>query len=211
MIETGEVVLNIPDFLSESKAIKELLVLRIFEITGIETEYERVQDILNLCNLETGSSISLATCVRVFRDRDKLIFTTDTEKEVIRENVSFGYEVIKDDFRFTLSEKIPITEQPKWQKGIEIIDAEKLIPPLSLRSWQNGDWFIPLGMSEKKKVSDFYISEKVPLFKKRRIPILESDGKIVYICGFRIDDRFKVTSSTKSIVRITYDQRTNYS
>ena len=74
-----------------------------------------------------------------------------------------------------------------------------------LRSWQDGDWFIPLGMKTKKKVSDFFVDEKVPLVQKRIVPILESDGAVVWICGRRLDDRFKMTPETQSVVKLEFN------
>jgi tRNA(Ile)-lysidine synthase len=81
----------------------------------------------------------------------------------------------------------------------------KLGEHLLLRSWQDGDWFIPLGMKTKKKVSDFFVDEKIPLAQKRSVPILESDGTVVWICGKRLDDRFKITTDTKSAVRLEFN------
>jgi tRNA(Ile)-lysidine synthase len=88
---------------------------------------------------------------------------------------------------------------------VEFVDAAKLGDRLVLRSWRNGDWFIPLGMKTKKKVSDFFVDEKIPLVQKRDIPILESDGSVVWICGLRLDDRFRITPETKSVVRLEFN------
>ncbi len=74
--------------------------------------------------------------------------------------------------------------------------------PLTLRNWEQGDKFKPLGMSNFKKVSDFLIDLKVPLIKKRMVKVLCSGGQIVWLVGFRIDDRFKVGGSTPSILYI---------
>jgi tRNA(Ile)-lysidine synthase len=86
---------------------------------------------------------------------------------------------------------------------VEYIDAERLGKQLILRPWQAGDWFIPLGMKTKKKLSDFFTDQKVPRYQKSSIPVLESDGIIVWICGKRIDDRFKLTNRTQTAIRLT--------
>jgi tRNA(Ile)-lysidine synthase len=75
--------------------------------------------------------------------------------------------------------------------------------PLTWRKWKAGDSFFPLGMDHKKKLSDFFIDKKVSMADKELVTVLESDGKIVWVAGHRIDDRFKVTSKTTSIVKFT--------
>ena len=68
---------------------------------------------------------------------------------------------------------------------------------MTIRKWKAGDHFYPLGMKQKKKLSDYFIDNKYSRFDKENIFILESAGKIVWIIGERIDDRFKITRSTK--------------
>jgi len=80
------------------------------------------------------------------------------------------------------------------------VNADKLIYPLVLRSWQNGDKFIPLGMRNAKKVSDYFIDEKLPLHLKSTTPILvNGNGEIVWIAGMRQDNRYKLTPATKKV------------
>ncbi|SDE32083.1 tRNA lysidine(34) synthetase TilS [Pedobacter soli] len=80
------------------------------------------------------------------------------------------------------------------------VNAGKLIYPLVLRNWQNGDKFIPLGMRNPKKVSDYFIDEKVPLHLKSTTPILvNGNGEIVWIVGMRQDNRYKLTPATKKV------------
>ena len=83
------------------------------------------------------------------------------------------------------------------------IDADKLRFPLTLRRWREGDWFIPFGMTGRKKVSDFLIDAKVPLPEKQRQFVLLSGNDIVWLVGRRIDDRFRLTAETENVLRIT--------
>jgi tRNA(Ile)-lysidine synthase len=80
------------------------------------------------------------------------------------------------------------------------VDSEKLVFPLTVRSWQQGDHFYPLGMKTKKKLSDFFIGQKLPLHEKNQIPILKNgNGDIIWIGGYRPDNRYKVTDKTKKV------------
>ena len=81
------------------------------------------------------------------------------------------------------------------------IDAGLLIYPLTLRPWQQGDSFVPLGMKGRKKVSDFFVGEKVPLHQKEEIPLLvNGNGDITWLGGYRLADNYKVTKDTKKVV-----------
>ncbi len=81
------------------------------------------------------------------------------------------------------------------------VDAEKLLFPLRVRNWQTGDYFYPLGMNYKQKLSDFFVQQKVPLNQKSRIPVLvNGNQEIIWIAGFRLDERCKVDSGTKKVV-----------
>ena len=80
------------------------------------------------------------------------------------------------------------------------VDRAQLIFPLVLRNWQNGDRFIPLGMRSLKKISDYFIDEKVPLHLKNSVPILvNGNGEIIWIAGMRQDNRYKLTKATKKV------------
>lgn len=84
--------------------------------------------------------------------------------------------------------------------GKAYVDADKLIFPLILRGRQPGDRFRPLGMKGLKKLSDFFIDEKVPVVLKDQVPILiNGNGEIIWVGGLRQDDRYKITSSTKNV------------
>ena len=73
-----------------------------------------------------------------------------------------------------------------------------------LRRWQTGDSFFPLGMMGRKKVSDLFVDCKLSRFDKENAWILTSGGKIIWVVGLRIDNRFCLTKSTKKTLKLTY-------
>ncbi len=81
-------------------------------------------------------------------------------------------------------------------------DYSRIKFPMLWRKWRNGDAFFPLGLGHRKKVSDFLIDQKVPMTQKSTVTILESGGEVVWVVGHRVDDRFKVTPQTKSVLQM---------
>lgn len=85
-----------------------------------------------------------------------------------------------------------------------IVDKDLLEFPLTLRHWEEGDVFYPFGMKGSKKLSDYFIDEKIPRNEKQKIWLLCSGSKIVWLLGLRADDRFKVGDYTKKLLKITW-------
>jgi len=83
-----------------------------------------------------------------------------------------------------------------------LFDFDKLEPPLYLRTREKGDRFHPLGMKGSKKVKDYFIDLKIPLERRERIPLLMDKDKVVWIVGYRIDQRFKVDKDTRAILKV---------
>ncbi len=86
---------------------------------------------------------------------------------------------------------------PRWRA---VLDADGLSYPLEMRPWGPGDRIVPLGMKGRKKVKDVLIDAKVPLEERQGLPLLLSRGRPVWLCGIRIDDRFKVTEETERVL-----------
>lgn len=188
---------QVPPYLQEYS-----LLLAAQRFSQTDVDFSTVRSLLNLTVAESGSLYSLTKNCTVIRDRSRLVFRKDCAEipfyYKIEPNKSYQF----DRFRFASS---PSGTFQKIEHGlIEFVDADRLGSNLVLRTWKEGDWFYPLGMGGRKKLSDFFIDAKIPLFEKRSIPVLESDGAIVWVCGRRIDHRFRVSESTKRIMKLEY-------
>jgi tRNA(Ile)-lysidine synthase len=202
-----EITLAIPRLRSHPVLLQQyIVILAAQSVSGKRPEYEQVSRTLELTEGLTGSWVMLTEHHGVYRDRDALVFrpmeSTADFRFVVLQNHRYEF----NDFRFS-SELI---EGNGWQPGsggsTEYIDADTLpAGHLVLRTWAEGDWFVPLGMKSRKKISDFFVDAKIPLYEKRSYPILETqEGAVVWLCGQRIDDRFKVTEQTRHVLKLEF-------
>ena len=88
---------------------------------------------------------------------------------------------------------------------VSYFDAGKVTYPLIVRNFKAGDRFVPLGMTGHKKVKDFFVDLKIPYEMRRSTPILLTRDVPIWICGYRIDERYKVTQDTKKILKATLE------
>jgi tRNA(Ile)-lysidine synthase len=94
---------------------------------------------------------------------------------------------------------LPPSDEPR---NVAQLDYAAAGQPLSLRTWRRGDRFQPLGMAGTMKVHDFFVNQKVPRAERARVPIIIAGGEIVWIVGMRLDERFKVTAATETVLRL---------
>ena len=137
-------------------------------------------------------------------DRRHLIISpneNDAEEYRIKENEN---QVIGRNGKLVLEYIDANHEKIDPDPRVGYFDMDKLKFPLIFRTWDAGDWFIPLGMKGKKKLSDFMIDKKIPLNLKKRLMVLSSGGAIVWVAGHRTDERFKIRDNTRKILKITY-------
>jgi tRNA(Ile)-lysidine synthase len=87
---------------------------------------------------------------------------------------------------------------------VALLDRSRISFPLTLRNLRHGDWFIPLGMGGRKKVKDFFIDRKIPSEERAAAAVLVSGDDLVWICGHRIDERFKVTPDTRRVLKVVW-------
>ena len=110
-------------------------------------------------------------------------------------------ELVIGNLELVLVDKAP--KQIPDAGNTALLDAGNIVFPLLLRKWKTGDYFYPLGMKKKKKLSRFFIDQKLSKTEKEKIWVLEANKKIVWVIGQRIDDRCKITPQTKNILQVT--------
>jgi len=176
-------------------------ILKDYGFTEIVTE-----QLLASLNKLSGTSF-YSTTHRITVDRTALIISIIAEEAHGHQMIHPADKVVKLGRQRI---EITYTEDVTFEKnaGKAFVDHDKLIFPLVLRNWQVGDRFMPLGMKNTKKISDLFISQKVPQPQKENIPILiNGNGDIVWVAGLRQDDRYKVTPTTKKVA--IFEQKFN--
>lgn len=124
----------------------------------------------------------------VLKDRDWLIINEQIKHELPK----ISYQIITRDDNFQLT----------TEKHIAYLDADKLESKLYLRKWQEGDWFIPLGMKGKKLISNYLTDRKFSRIQKEQQCVLCHQNDIVWLVGERIDQRYCITENTKKVMII---------
>lgn len=179
-------------------SIEELKKLHVIELYLYEFlkpfGFSRVDDILKAISGQSGKQFYSAN-YRLTIDRKQIIIQKHVKK---KEAVIYIQESdTKVEFPFHL--KITKSHKTiiKKHQSIASFDYHKLKFPLILRRWEKGDFFTPIGMKGKKKLSDFFIDNKVPVPEKENIWVLCSSFDIIWVVGYRIADKFKVVETTK--------------
>ncbi len=158
--------------------------------------FSQSHKIIESCNSSSGKIFN-SNSHRLLIDRDKIIIS----KKDRNDNMVFELDENVENITYPISLNFRQTTQTKYNatKNTVFLDKDKLTFPLKLRKWEEGDFFYPLGMNGRKKLSDFFIDNKFNRFEKEECYILCSGSDIVWIVGHRIDDRFKVSDNTKKV------------
>ena len=163
----------------------------------------QVNEVEKLLHSDSGKYIKSASHI-ILLNRKWLIISPQTSslqtKNIIVEE--HAGNIFFDEGTLQIS-PANIPEKLQGDSSVVHIDAVNLTYPLLLRKWKTGDYFYPLGMTKKKKLSRFFMDQKLSLLQKEKCWVLESDKKIVWVIGYRIDERFKITSSSKQIVKLS--------
>lgn len=159
------------------------------------------KDVVNLLNAQSGKQLFSKTH-RLIKDRDELILTNSESNSDLGCLINEKTEKIEKPISLTL-EKVDVLGDS--DKNSIYIDKALLKFPLTVRKWEKGDYFYPIGMQGKKKLSKYFKDEKMSLLEKENTWLLCSDNEIVWIIGKRLDNRYKTTNKTLSILKIDFN------
>ncbi len=176
----------------------------LFELTySYGFHPDQIQDVVNHLESISGK-LFISDTYRLVKDRKKLIINkiekVDSTEIAISENLEEIFSPIQLHF---LLQNNSSDFQFSTKSNRVHIDADKLKFPLSMRTWREGDSFVPFGMKGNKKISDFYIDQKLSLNAKEKTYLLFSGQEIVWVIGLRLDNRYRITEKTKRILEVS--------
>jgi tRNA(Ile)-lysidine synthase len=168
--------------------------------------FDQWEDIQSLLKAQSGKQL-LSKTHRLVKNRKDLILSpiakkttfspsyeiTEDQKSLRLEKMAINFQHYKISDQFKIDQKLLTAE----------FDKDLIRFPLLVRKWKKGDYFYPLGMGGKKKLSDFFKDEKYSLLQKENIWLLCSGEDIIWLIGKRMDNRYKVTDKTKNILKAT--------
>ncbi len=182
-----------------SYTLKEI----IDENFSVKIESNDLKKIFSLVKKQSGKSEELSENLIVVKERKEI---TIRRKLILR---NFNEQMINVGNRLKIDGKVlSITEVKKSKikigksKNVEFISGDNLSDEFIVRGWKEGDKFFPIGMQGSKKISDYLNDIKINSFEKKKQLVLENMGKIVWVIGRRLDDRFKLTSETKKVIEL---------
>jgi tRNA(Ile)-lysidine synthase len=208
--EDGEADLPLEELSGLPVLLQQYVLMQMFaRVVGTEADQSVIASLQGLHGSGTGSWATLRDGWEAHRDRDRIVFRKRAEQPDFWLPVEWGTEYEVGRFRFR-SELVEGSTLPDGKTGnVEFVDADRLGGErLILRTWKDGDWFVPLGLGGRKKVSDYLVDAHVPRYLKRHVPVLTTAaGDVVWLCGKRLDDRFKLTESTRRMGRLAFEPR----
>lgn len=175
------------------------IVYEIFHSFGFSSH--QIPEIIKLCNAESGKYVSTSS-YRVIKNRQWLILS---KLHDIHSNIIIVEKdeclVAFNNLQLEISSKTsPFSVSIDNNKAL--LDADDIKFPLIIRRWKMGDYFYPLGMNKKKKLSRFFIDIKLSTIEKEQTWVVESDKKILWVVGQRIDNRFRLTPQSKTALQL---------
>ncbi len=184
---------------------RSLLIRRALELAGLkDISFEAVEIVESLLRKRVGAEAQPGEGVLARRERDFLTIFRDMAPDTPSYAIHAGQtvELPFADFSSTAVEmrEVNFSDDPT----IEYIDLDIAGNEWTLRPWKAGDRFQPFGASGSRKVSDFLTDIRMPRRLKKMVMVLVRSGEIIWLCGLRLDERFKVRASSRTAARLEY-------
>jgi tRNA(Ile)-lysidine synthase len=181
----------------------QTIVFECFHPFGFHAS--QVQEIVSFCSSAPGSWMESSSHKLIRHGKWLLVHSktgeAETDLQVIDQDAgTIETPTGKLHFSYQETQPLHIHKSPNFA----LLDESKIEFPLILRKWKPGDYFYPFGMEKKKKVARFLIDQKISVKQKEQVLVLEMNKRILWIVGMRIDNRFRVSPSTKKALQIEW-------
>jgi len=165
---------------------------------------QTIDRILELEDKPIGAVCEINKNYIALKDRDSLIFSRISKPVDV-------FIPIKKEGEYKINGKMLKLEKVKKKQvkfsdnpNIEFLDWDLIPSLLYIRSWRMGDTFKPLGMGGSMKISDFLTNNKISLIDKNSILLLSTKSEVIWICGMRLSETFKITENTTTFLKVEF-------
>ncbi len=150
-----------------------------------------------------GDRLHLPRGIRVIRDYSLLIITSDAPARIAEYELPVPGEIALQGAGLVVTAvRADGPDGNADGRSTVVLDAELLRYPLKVRPRRQGDFFYPLGFGKRKKLQDYFVDEKVPRDERDSVPIVFSGDDIVWVAGYRADERFRAREGTKKFLKL---------
>lgn len=181
---------------------KRLLLWQLMEPLGFSSG--QVNEALDLIQSQKGRRIE-SLDHQLWRQEKELVLRPKNMLEARMVVIDALPQIVHLERTITLSRRVLSDVYFSNDQSEVFMDYDKVKLPLIIRTWKAGDQFVPLGMQGTQNVSDFLIHRKVPSYEKNQILILETNGEIAAIIGYRISELYRITDSTLNALSIVLE------
>jgi len=198
-------------FLGPLEAMDTVILRRVLRRAIDETKglhgisFIHIEEIMSLIKSgKSGDRIYLPKDIRVIKGYSTLILTSEKPARLGTYSVDSPGEIIVTESSVVLrSATMGIDEVKDYgdAQKCAVIDADKVHFPLIIRGRLHGDFFYPMGFGKRKKLQDYFVDEKIPRDERNAVPLLVCGNNIVWVIGYRLDDRYKVDKDTERVLK----------
>jgi tRNA(Ile)-lysidine synthase len=199
-------------FLTPLEAMEKVILRRVLRraldatkgLRGIE--FTHIEDLIDLIKQgRPGDRLYLPKGLKVIKNYSTLVITSETPQKLGTYTLTVPGEVFLKEIRAVIKASLDDKAASYGdKKTMAVFDADKTGSVIIVRSREKGDFFYPAGFGKRKKLQDYFVDEKVPRDERDAIPIVVSGTNIVWIAGFRGDERFKVSDETKRFLKLEF-------
>ncbi len=202
LIKTGDNSFKVAIKKLEQQVPLRTVIYELFNSFGLSEQ--QIDEVLKIMKSQAGSRLETQTHT-LLNHRNHIIIEpkgAQHKQHYLINDVKGSMKIPEGVLSWEIKEDKP--QKFNTDDNIVCVDATHLSFPLIVRSPREGDYFYPLGMKKKKKLSRYFIDAKLNLLEKQRQWVIEHDQKNIWLVGHRIDDRFKITSKTKKVLHLKW-------
>ncbi|MEK7726878.1 MAG: tRNA lysidine(34) synthetase TilS [candidate division KSB1 bacterium] len=211
---TGKIILDLQRFWNYFRGVQAYVIRAVMERvspSATTLTFDETEQILSFLNPTHNQPFAFArrrhlwrSEVEIFSEKAGIVFSK-IQPTPEAKFLDMGQRCLLPEIGVAIT-VAALARSTTWRErshaALQFADGATTHGKLRVRFPQAGDRFMPLGMRGFKKLSDFFIDAKVPRAQRGRVPLLECETGIVWVCGYRLDERFKITPHTERMLQL---------